>query len=125
MRWERFNSDKICVVTYARIQGKQALVSHFRRSRLMLKHEKYRPLIFNDYGRPETIPINRSAPIPHPSSARSLMNHGSNMPVARSGVYQRGPGPGVGPMMHPGSMSQYQLMSMMNAGFNMCAPQAE
>jgi len=39
-RWERFNSDKICVVTYARIQGKQALVSHFRSSRLMLKHEK-------------------------------------------------------------------------------------
>ena len=39
-------------------------------------------------------------------------------------MYQRG-GPGVGPIMHPGSMSQYQLMSMMNAGFNMCAPQAE
>jgi hypothetical protein len=56
-RWGRFNSDKICVVTYARIQGRQALVSHFRSSRLMLKHEKYRPLVFNENGRLESMPV--------------------------------------------------------------------
>ncbi|EKX41102.1 hypothetical protein GUITHDRAFT_47442, partial [Guillardia theta CCMP2712] len=49
-RWERFNSEKVCVVTYARIQGKTALINHFRSSRLMLKHEKYRPIVFSDNG---------------------------------------------------------------------------
>lgn len=32
-RWPRFNSDKICHLTYARIQGKRALVDKFRHSR--------------------------------------------------------------------------------------------
>eukprot|EP00802_Teleaulax_amphioxeia_P005655 Tamp_05659.p1 GENE.Tamp_05659~~Tamp_05659.p1 ORF type:complete len:786 (+),score=139.56 Tamp_05659:308-2359(+) len=97
MRWERFNSDKICLVTYARIQGKQALVSHFRSSRLMLKHEKYRPLIFNDNGRPETIQINRAQP--HPSTVLQSVVNG-----------HRG-GRGI---MHPGMMqAPYQLMPMM------------
>jgi protein phosphatase 1 regulatory subunit 42 len=27
--WERFNSSKICEVTYARIQGRKALEDHF------------------------------------------------------------------------------------------------
>jgi hypothetical protein len=55
-RWERFNSEKVCVVRYARIQGISALVNHFRSSRLMLKHDKYRPLLFSESGNPETIP---------------------------------------------------------------------
>jgi hypothetical protein len=32
-KWDRFNSDKICKVTYARIQGKLSLISKFKRSR--------------------------------------------------------------------------------------------
>lgn len=32
-RWVRFNSDKVCAITYARIQGKVALMAKFRRSR--------------------------------------------------------------------------------------------
>lgn len=36
-KWPRFNSDKICHLTYARIQGKSALIEKFRNS-------KYAPL---------------------------------------------------------------------------------
>lgn len=32
-RWPRFNSDKICHLSYARIQGKTALLDKFRHSR--------------------------------------------------------------------------------------------
>lgn len=32
-KWPRFNSDKICQVTYARIQGKAALLDKFRHSK--------------------------------------------------------------------------------------------
>ena len=44
-RWERFRSDKVCEIAYARIQGKEALVEHFRNSKLIHKHQKYRPLV--------------------------------------------------------------------------------
>lgn len=44
-RWERFKSDKVCEVSYARIQGMEGLIEHFRSSRLVHKHEKYCPLV--------------------------------------------------------------------------------
>ena len=28
-KWQRFNSEKICQITYGRLQGKKALVEHF------------------------------------------------------------------------------------------------
>jgi hypothetical protein len=28
-RWKRFNSDKVCELRYARMQGRQSLVQHF------------------------------------------------------------------------------------------------
>jgi len=46
-KWEHFKSDKVCLVSYARIQGKESLVEHFRTSRLVHKHEKYCPLVLN------------------------------------------------------------------------------
>ena len=45
-RWRRFNSEKVCAITYARIQGKDSLVSRFQNSSLMDKDEECRPLIF-------------------------------------------------------------------------------
>jgi len=35
--WNIFNSDKVCSVTFARIQGSRALVEHFRSSMLLLQ----------------------------------------------------------------------------------------
>lgn len=45
-RWERFNSEKICALAYARIQGKVALIQHFQSSSVMSQQDKkVRPLI--------------------------------------------------------------------------------
>jgi len=45
--WEKFNSQKVCSITYARIQGKNSMIEHFRNSRLLVEDKKCRPLIFN------------------------------------------------------------------------------
>ena len=49
-KWARFNSEKVCAITYARIQGKMSLVEHFRNSSVMHEELKYRPLIFVSEG---------------------------------------------------------------------------
>jgi hypothetical protein len=42
-RWDRFNSDKVCKVTYARLQGKDMLMDHFKSSSIMQQHKNLRP----------------------------------------------------------------------------------
>ena len=37
-KWERFNSEKVCKVNYARIQGKEGLIKHFKNSSVMNQH---------------------------------------------------------------------------------------
>ena len=34
-KWNRFKSEKICLIAYARVQGLSALVEHFRTSSVM------------------------------------------------------------------------------------------
>jgi hypothetical protein len=48
--WRTFNSDKICDITYARIQGKSAMLKRFENSALMEKDEEYKPLVFASHG---------------------------------------------------------------------------
>lgn len=48
--WRVFNSDKICDVTYARIQGKAAMLRRFEHSALFEKDDEYRPLAFVSHG---------------------------------------------------------------------------
>jgi len=59
-KWQKFNSSKICKITFARIQGKQNFIEHFRNSSLMHEDPKCRPLIFKscgeDVGQEETFP---------------------------------------------------------------------
>ena len=57
--WKKFNSDKVCAITYARIQGKAAMVKRFENSALMEKEEAYKPLVFNN-GQAEDFPVNLS-----------------------------------------------------------------
>lgn len=45
-RWPKFNSEKVCALAYARIQGKSALVDKFRNSRVMQEPPSYRPKVF-------------------------------------------------------------------------------
>lgn len=55
-RWKKFNSEKVCQINYARIQGKEAMVEHFKNSSLLFEDVKCQPLIFED-GEAEPLPI--------------------------------------------------------------------
>lgn len=46
-RWPRFNSEKICELSWARIQGKFALMDKFKHSRVMQEPPSYRPRTFD------------------------------------------------------------------------------
>lgn len=60
-KWDKFNSEKVCEIAYARIQGKLALISHFQNSSLMCEDKKCRPMIFHsegpNIGEPEPFPV--------------------------------------------------------------------
>ncbi|KAJ1420211.1 RNA recognition motif 2, partial [Ochromonadaceae sp. CCMP2298] len=45
-RWKSFNSEKVCAVSFARIQGKQAMIQRFQNSSLLEKDDTYQPLLF-------------------------------------------------------------------------------
>ncbi|KAJ9708733.1 hypothetical protein PVL29_000647 [Vitis rotundifolia] len=45
--WEVFNSTKICEVTYARIQGLEALKEHFKNSKFLCDTKTYLPVVFS------------------------------------------------------------------------------
>jgi len=49
-KWEKFNSEKVCELTYARIQGKEPLIEHFQNSSLMCEENTCRPIIFHSNG---------------------------------------------------------------------------
>lgn len=56
-RWPKFNSEKVCAIAYARIQGKTALVQHFQNSSLLHEDKRCRPLLFGRDGEVEIFPI--------------------------------------------------------------------
>eukprot|EP01130_Rhizamoeba_saxonica_P018468 TRINITY_DN9258_c0_g1_i1.p1 TRINITY_DN9258_c0_g1~~TRINITY_DN9258_c0_g1_i1.p1 ORF type:complete len:237 (+),score=30.30 TRINITY_DN9258_c0_g1_i1:728-1438(+) len=49
-RWDKFNSEKVCQITYGRIQGKSALIEHFQNSSLLQEDPSCQPLIFHSSG---------------------------------------------------------------------------
>lgn len=49
-KWEKFNSEKVASLAYARIQGKAALVMHFQNSSLMNEDKRCRPILFHSEG---------------------------------------------------------------------------
>mmetsp|Transcript_25203 Transcript_25203/g.25413 ORF Transcript_25203/g.25413 Transcript_25203/m.25413 type:complete len:753 (-) Transcript_25203:306-2564(-) len=59
-RWSNFNSEKVCALSFARIQGKASMVARFQNSSLLEKDNEYRPLLFvssgPDKGKPEPFP---------------------------------------------------------------------
>jgi len=48
--WKVFRSEKICSITYARIQGKEGMMKRFQNSALLQKDQEYRPLVFSPDG---------------------------------------------------------------------------
>ncbi|RHN44628.1 putative RNA recognition motif 2, nucleotide-binding alpha-beta plait domain-containing protein [Medicago truncatula] len=49
-KWEKFNSEKVASLAYARIQGKAALVAHFQNSSLMNEDKRCRPILIDTDG---------------------------------------------------------------------------
>ncbi|KAJ7566285.1 hypothetical protein O6H91_02G095600 [Diphasiastrum complanatum] len=49
-KWEKFNSEKVASIAYARIQGRAALVAHFQNSSLMNEDKCCRPILFRSEG---------------------------------------------------------------------------
>ncbi|KAF3535766.1 hypothetical protein F2Q69_00024471 [Brassica cretica] len=45
-RWEVFNSQKICQITYARVQGLEDLKEHFKSAKFPCEAELYLPVVF-------------------------------------------------------------------------------
>ncbi|KAF9145104.1 hypothetical protein BGX30_010359 [Mortierella sp. GBA39] len=72
-RWGRFNSDKVCGLSYATIQGRRALVDKFRNSSVMEEESSYRPKIFYTSG-PN---LGLEEPFPGPTLSKdSARGHG-------------------------------------------------
>jgi hypothetical protein len=44
-KWEKFNSEKVCALSYARIQGRLNLEKHFQSSNIMVQEFSMRPLM--------------------------------------------------------------------------------
>jgi len=54
-KWNNYNSGKICEITYARLQGKDALVKRFERSSIMDMDPECRPIVFSPSGESRTL----------------------------------------------------------------------
>ena len=47
-KWEKFNSEKICTLTYARVQGRERLVTHFKSSSIMKQGDhRLKPILLH------------------------------------------------------------------------------
>ncbi|KAG6530160.1 hypothetical protein ZIOFF_012382 [Zingiber officinale] len=70
--WEAFNSRKICQVTYARLQGVEALKEHFKNTKFACDNEEYMPVIFSPPrdGKQLTEPVPVVVSRPPPPAAR-------------------------------------------------------
>ena len=87
-KWEKFNSEKVCRISYARIQGKQSMIEHFKNSSLMFEDPKCRPLIFHSdgsaVGKPEPFPIGPNVRPRSRKDSTGSSSNGSNGVVAGS-----------------------------------------
>eukprot|EP00158_Paraphelidium_tribonemae_P005638 Partr_v1_DN27442_c3_g1_i1_m71832 putative Rna-binding protein len=65
-KWKKFNSEKVCTMSYASIQGVEALISKFRDSQVMDEKESYRPKLFDSNGQEIPFPSPTKLRSPHP-----------------------------------------------------------
>ena len=88
-RWERFHSEKVASVTYARIQGKNAMIQHFANSSLLMEDKRCRPILFTADGTAEAWPAGAAAAAHAHASTHPHMH--SHM-HAQAAMGQRGGG---------------------------------
>lgn len=77
--WEEFNSKKVCEITYARVQGRDALIEHFRNSRFPCNEPDYLPLVFepveeDPQGNKSSTPVMKAMPVHHWTSVHYANN---------------------------------------------------
>eukprot|EP00898_Chlorokybus_atmophyticus_P004766 jgi/Chlat1/5290/Chrsp35S05248 len=93
-KWDKFNSEKVASLAYARIQGKSALVAHFQNSSLMNEDKRCRPILFSNVGDQEPFPVGgaaaRSRPVRTPSTGSP--NNGGFVGMNSSGPSSFGSG---------------------------------
>jgi hypothetical protein len=89
-KWERFNSEKICNISYARIQGRSALISHFQSSSLMHEDKRCRPILFVLEGAEATGEQESFPPAAASGSAGPSVSGGMGSRVASSGAMSSG-----------------------------------
>ncbi|XP_044502056.1 protein MEI2-like 1 isoform X2 [Mangifera indica] len=87
-KWEKFNSEKVASLAYARIQGKAALIAHFQNSSLMNEDKRCRPILFHtdgpNAGDPEPFPMgtNIRSRLGKPRSSGNEESHRQGIPSA-------------------------------------------
>eukprot|EP00798_Chlamydomonas_sp_ICE-L_P021450 gene21450-28420_t len=81
-KWDRFNSEKVCHISYARIQGRASLVAHFQNSSLMHEDKRCRPILFTldggEAGEQEPFPLGGGLGSAGGSSNSLAGGHGSS-----------------------------------------------
>lgn len=45
-RWDEFNSKKVCEIKYARVQGRDNLIQHFKTAKFPSQEQEFQPLIY-------------------------------------------------------------------------------
>ncbi|XP_057542448.1 protein MEI2-like 4 isoform X1 [Amaranthus tricolor] len=83
-KWEKFNSEKVASLAYARIQGKAALVAHFQNSSLMNEDKRCRPILFHSDGTNagDQVPFPMGVNIrSRPSKSTSSNNEDDNLEI--------------------------------------------
>ncbi|XP_022726400.1 LOW QUALITY PROTEIN: protein MEI2-like 4 [Durio zibethinus] len=84
-KWEKFNSEKVASLAYARIQGKAALVAHFQNSSLMNEDKRCRPILFNTDG------PNAGDQVPFPMGVNVRTRSGKARSTGHEGNNQESP----------------------------------
>lgn len=80
-KWEKFNSEKVASLAYARIQGKAALIAHFQNSSLMNEDKRCRPILFHTDG------PNAGDQVPFPMGVNVRSRPGKNRTCATEENY--------------------------------------
>lgn len=90
-KWRNFNSEKVCAISYARLQGKASMIARFQNSSLLDKDESYRPLVFSssgtNKGKPEPFPVGKLSRSTDEREHTTRNGHGSGK-SSRSGFSQ-------------------------------------
>ncbi|CAA2975109.1 MEI2-like 4 isoform X1 [Olea europaea subsp. europaea] len=87
-KWEKFNSEKVASLAYARIQGKAALIAHFQNSSLMNEDKRCRPILFHTDGpnAGDQVPFPMGTSIrPRPGKIRASTSEDFNQEVPLNG----------------------------------------